>query len=86
MKSAEIIINIPNGFHARPIAEFIALAKEYKSHVELQYMDRKANGRSILSMLALRVPDGGKMKITVEGEDEDIAFEALCQLLKTYNE
>lgn len=86
MKSAEITINIPNGFHARPIARFIAVAREYRSHVELQYMDRKANGKSILSMLALRVPEGGKMRISVEGEDEEAAIEALCQLLETYKE
>ncbi len=77
MKILDIEIKNPTGLHARPAKTFVNLAKQYDSKVAVFHNDKKANGKSLISLLTLGVESGAQIHIEVEGEDEDQALEAI---------
>ena len=77
MKQLEIIIQNPTGLHARPAKIFVNLAKQYQSDIRVFHGEKKANAKSLISMLTLGVQSGSTIRIEVNGEDEDVAIIAL---------
>lgn len=82
MYQKEIIIQNPEGLHARPAAAFAKKAAEYKGTKILVKKDGiDANAKSIMSLLSLGAAAGTKITITADGPDEEEAAEALCQII-----
>ena len=77
MKQLEIVIQNPTGLHARPAKIFVNLAKQYQSDIRVFHGEKKANAKSLISMLTLGVQSGSGIRIEVEGEDEDAAIVAI---------
>jgi phosphocarrier protein FPr len=77
MKQLELTIVNPTGLHARPAAVFVKTAKKFKSKIKVEHGPKKANAKSVISVLALGVEKGGQIRLIVEGEDEDAALEIL---------
>jgi len=83
-KTVEILNK--TGLHARPAAKFVEKASKFKSKITIEKDGKKADAKSILSVLALGVGQGSKIKITAEGEDEQKAVEQLVKLLNSFEE
>ena len=83
MSSIEIEIRHQVGLHARPAALFVQAAQKYKSTVTLGFGDKSANAKSLLGILGLGIGSGAKVTITANGEDEQLAVEALKKLVET---
>jgi len=83
-KTVEILNR--TGLHARPAAEFVEKASKFKSKITIEKDGKKADAKSILSVLGLGVGQGSKIKITAEGEDEQQAVEQLVELLNSFGE
>lgn len=79
MKTLETEIKNPTGLHARPAKTFVNLAKQFDSTVAVFHNDKKANGKSLISLLTLGVECGSLIRIEVDGEDEAQALDALEQ-------
>lgn len=77
MKQLDIVIQNPTGLHARPAKVFVNTAKQFKSNIRVQHGDKKANAKSLISMLTLGVEPGSEITILVDGADEEAAMEAL---------
>lgn len=77
MKQIDIIIDNPTGLHARPAKFFVKAAKQYKSDIRVLRNDKKANAKSLVSMLTLGVKCGHEIRITAHGTDETAAIDAL---------
>lgn len=77
MKQVEVFIQNPTGLHARPAKVFVNTAKQYKSDIRVEHGSKKANAKSLISMLTLGVESGSQIRILVDGADEDVAIEAL---------
>ena len=77
MKQLDITIQNPTGLHARPAKEFVNTAKKFKSDVRVQHGEKKANAKSLISMLTLGVETGSEIRILVDGADEDEAIKEL---------
>ena len=77
MKLLKLFIRNGTGLHARPAKTFVQLAKEYKSEVKIAHGKKKANAKSMLAVLGLGVPPGGKIRVRIEGEDEEEAALAI---------
>ena len=77
MKQLDIIIQNPTGLHARPAKIFVNTAKQFKSDIHVQHGEKKANAKSLISMLTLGVETGSEISIWVDGADEDEAMGAL---------
>ncbi len=80
----EITLEIKNrvGLHARPAALFVQTASRFKSDIIVQKDQIRANAKSILNVLTLGAGQGSVITLSAEGEDADVALEALEDLIK----
>ena len=77
MKELDIAIQNPTGLHARPAKIFVNTAKQFQADIRVFNGPKKANAKSLISMLALGVEAGTSIKIMVDGVDEEAALAAL---------
>ena len=81
MVQKEFIITSEVGLHARPATLLVQEASRYSSEVELQYDSKKVNVKSIMGVMSLGIPQGGKFYLIVKGNDETEAFQGIESLL-----
>lgn len=74
MKQLEITINNETGLHARPAKTLVNLVKQYKSEILIWHGEKKANAKSLISVLTLGAAKGSQLRIQVNGEDEENAL------------
>ena len=77
MKQIDVVIHNPTGLHARPAKVFVNTAKQFDSDIRVEHGPKKANAKSMISLLTLGVESGSQIRILVEGDDEDAALLAL---------
>ena len=66
-----------DGLHARPAANLVKIAKQYKSSVKLDISGKEYNAKSILSIMSAGIKKGTDIKIICEGKDEKKAIESI---------
>ena len=71
------------GFHARPAALFVQLAKRFASTVTVRKGRKIVDGKSIMGLLTLAAKPGARVSITTDGPD---AVDALAQLVDLLTE
>jgi phosphocarrier protein len=71
-----------HGLHARPAAEFVKLASEFESEVQVQKDDLEVNGKSIMGVLMLAAEPGAVLTIRASGPDAGEAVEALATFVR----
>lgn len=81
MVQRKILIKNRLGLHARPAALFVKTASNYKSNVFIGKNNHEVNGKSIMGVMMLAAEMGSEITITVDGEDEKEALEALEKLV-----
>lgn len=74
------IVN-PLGMHARPAAEFVKTASRFKSAIHVTKDGLSVNGKSIMGVMMLAAERGSSMNIRAEGDDAEVAMEALLALV-----
>ncbi len=83
MYEKEIIILADGGLHARPASDFVKTAIKYKdTDINVEYNDKKANAKSIMSVLSLGAATGAQIKISAIGDDAKEAVTALSAILE----
>jgi phosphotransferase system enzyme I (PtsI) len=71
------IINV-NGLHARPATRFAEVASKFNSEIFVKTANKEEiNGKSIIDLLTLGAKKGTELLITADGEDNEIALDAL---------
>ena len=74
------------GLHARPASLFIQTAKRYTSKIRVRNITRGGefvDAKSILSVLTLGVLQNHQISIQAEGQDADLAIDALTLLVES---
>lgn len=74
MKQVELVIQNQTGLHARPAKVLVNLAKQFKSNISLLHGAKKANAKSMVSVLTLGAGKGSNVTLVVDGADEDQAL------------
>ena len=74
MKSFEYTVKDPVGIHARPAGMLSREGKKYKSAICVVKDGKSANILRLMALMSLGVKCGETVTVTVEGEDEDVAF------------
>lgn len=82
MRKARVKVINSKGLHARAAAKLAQIASDYKSIVRVG-RTKMVDGKSILSLMMLAAIKGTVLKIETEGIDEDIAIEAIINLVKS---
>jgi phosphocarrier protein len=70
------------GLHARPAAQFVKTAAKFKSDVFVGRNEHEVNGKSIMGVMMLAAEQGSVLMLTVNGEDEEAAMQALVELIE----
>ncbi|WP_040976180.1 phosphoenolpyruvate--protein phosphotransferase [Necropsobacter massiliensis] len=80
----QFICELPNGIHARPASHIEAVCKHFKA--DIQWMNERTqiigDAKSVLSLIGTNTMKNDACRLTIDGEDEQAAFERL----KTYLE
>lgn len=74
------------GLHARPAAEFVRTAAQFKCKLTVRNATKDSAGvdaKSILSVLTLGVEKNHEIELSAEGKDEMQAIQTLRQLIES---
>ena len=76
------IVN-PTGLHARPAAEFVSKAKEFKSRITVCRAgeEEAVNAKSIIMLMSGAFVQNDEIVISANGEDEAEAVKALAEIV-----
>lgn len=78
MKEFTHIIANEIGLHARPAGNLVKLAKTFSSKVTIEKAGKPpVGGTALMKVMGLCAMKGDEVKITIEGEDEEKAFESI---------
>ena len=83
MFELEIVIQNPTGLHARPAAQLSALCKSFPNTITLTSGERKANPKSIFSLLSGCFVKGDTVRVGVEGENAQEVAEKIAAFIQT---
>lgn len=81
MLQKEFVIVNKLGLHARASALFVKTASRFVSEVKLAKEGVQVNGKSIMGIMMLAASKGSTVRLTVAGEDQDEAFQAIGDLI-----
>ncbi|WOO35174.1 HPr family phosphocarrier protein [Anaerocolumna sp. AGMB13020] len=83
MVSKKILIKIPTGLEARPVALLVQVASQYESSIYVECEEKKVNAKSIMGMMSLGLAAGEEVTVTAEGTDEEVAMENIEKYLSS---
>jgi len=83
MKEFSYTITDPVGIHARPAGLLVKTAKQFKSDIKLIKGTKTADLKKIFAVMTLGVKQGDSVKVSAEGIDEDIAINAVAEILRS---
>ena len=69
------------GLHARAASVFIKTAGAFASTIEVTNLIKTADGKSIMSMMLLQAAFGSEITVSITGDDEDEAMQAITELV-----
>ena len=81
--TAEALAEVVNraGLHARPAAELVKTASEYRAEIHVEKDGLQVNGKSIMGVLMLAAEQGSTLRFTASGPDAEAALDALTNLV-----
>ncbi len=76
-------IKIELGLHARAAAKLVKLTSQFESDIRLSRLNvqEQVDAKSILGILLLAAAKGTEIQVMTDGEDEEVAMEAVVQLV-----
>jgi phosphocarrier protein len=80
MIEQEVVVQNKLGLHARPAAQLVKTAAQFKSDIYIRKNSQVVNGKSIMGVMMLAAGKGMKLTLIADGEDEKEAIVALKEL------
>lgn len=77
MRKEIFTIATGSGLQERAAALLTDVANRFSCNITIEYLGRKLNCKSFLSVLSLAIPDETDVTFTCDGNDEDAAITAL---------
>ncbi|MGH8004786.1 MAG: HPr family phosphocarrier protein [Limisphaerales bacterium] len=68
------------GLHARPAAQIVQRASQFKSEIKLSKDGLEVNAKSIMGVMMLAAELGSAIIVIAEGPDEEAAADAIAQV------
>ena len=78
-KMKEFVYKIKDsvGIHARPAGELVKIAAGFKSDIKIKKGERTADAKKIFSVMTLGAAQNDEVLVTIDGSDEESAFDAI---------
>lgn len=70
-----------SGIHARPATVLVQAAGKFNSDINLEFNGKKVNLKSIMGVMSLAIQQGGEIKVSAEGSDEEEAIAAITDTM-----
>lgn len=86
MTEKTVVITNESGLHARPATLFTQLAAKFASKITIAVGEKKADAKSILTVLTLGATKGTEVVLTADGPDEADAVEKLAEFLTSHQD
>lgn len=83
MVTKKILIKIPTGLEARPVALLVQVASQYESNIYVECDEKKVNAKSIMGMMSLGLAAGEEVIVSADGSDEEVAMENIEKYLSS---
>ncbi len=83
MKSFSYTVKDELGIHARPAGMLVKEVKNFKSKVTLEKDGKVIDAARLMAVMSMGVKKDQTVTITVEGTDEDPAYDALKSFFET---
>lgn len=83
MKSFSYTVKDELGIHARPAGMLVKEVKNFKSKVTLEKDGKVTDAARLMAVMSMGVKKDQTVTITVEGADEDAAYDALKSFFET---
>ena len=77
MKTFDYNVKDELGIHARPAGLLAKEAKQFQSTVMLTCKGKSAAATKLMAVMGMGVKHGDSVEVSVEGPDEDAAYEAM---------
>lgn len=71
------------GLHTRATARLVKLCSQFDSSIEISNDQRRADAKSIMSVMMLAACQGTELRIVVEGEDAAEAIRQVTDLFES---
>jgi phosphocarrier protein len=81
----EFMIRSEEGLQANTAMKLVQKANQFSSDMTIQYGRKKVNLKSIMGVMSLEITKRAFVTITIEGEDEKQAFNAIARLFCDIN-
>lgn len=81
MITKEVLVKNATGLHARPATLLVKKASSFKSDVSLEFNGKKANVKSLIGVLSLAVGRDANVTVIANGDDEELAVNAIAELI-----
>ncbi|MDF2802111.1 MAG: Phosphotransferase system, phosphocarrier protein HPr [Anaerocolumna sp.] len=85
MLTKKILIKIPTGLEARPVALLVQVASQYESNIYVECDEKKVNAKSIMGMMSLGLAAGEEVVVIADGSDEEVAMDNIEKYLSSKN-
>ncbi|MED3552389.1 phosphocarrier protein HPr [Cytobacillus praedii] len=82
MVEKQFTVTADTGIHARPATLLVQAASKFNADIQLEYKGKTVNLKSIMGVMSLGISQGGEIKISADGNDEQ---EAIASLEETLN-
>ncbi|GAB4194068.1 MAG: HPr family phosphocarrier protein [Roseiflexaceae bacterium] len=85
MTEATLVVNHPEGLHARPAALFYQKSREFSSRITIQNLSRTGSPEvavSAFNLLQIGVRQGHQIRLRADGPDEAAAIAELTRLIE----
>jgi phosphotransferase system HPr (HPr) family protein len=80
IKTNTLIIN-KLGLHARAASKLVTTASSYSSQIRIGREEQMADAKSIMAVMMLAACKGTELCLEVEGQDQDLACQAVIDLI-----
>ena len=82
MKSFTYTVTDELGLHARPASQLLKESKKYKSTITVSDGVKKTTAAQLMMLMSMGIKKGATVTVSIEGEDEEIAYVAIQQFFK----
>ncbi|MBP8713860.1 MAG: HPr family phosphocarrier protein [Lachnospiraceae bacterium] len=82
MKSFTYTVTDELGLHARPASQLVKESKKYKSTITVSDGVKKTTAAQLMMLMSMGIKKGATVTVSIEGEDEEIAYVAIQQFFK----
>ena len=83
MKSFSYTVKDELGIHARPAGMLVKEVKNFQSKVTLEKDGKTVDASRLMAVMSMGVKKDQTVTVTVEGDDEEAAYEALKAFFET---